>query len=128
MTFVPGQSGNPGGRPKSKPFRDALMMEALSAARDEKCIAPKGSLRWNARQLLELGEVSSIREIADRHDGKVTQAISSPDDGPIQTVDLAKLSDDDLDKLESILGPLSLVDDAEAEPLPCHGSRLGGQI
>jgi hypothetical protein len=117
MTFVPGQSGNPGGRPKSKPFKEALMMEALAAERGEPCVAPEGSLRWNARQLLERGDVPAIREIADRLDGKVTQAISGPDGGPIPTVDLTKLSDDDLDKLESILGPLSFVDDAEADPI-----------
>lgn len=107
MTFVPGKSGNPGGRPKSKPFKEALLMEALSAERGEKCIAKKGSLRWNARKLLELGEVPAIKEIADRLDGKVTQAISGPGGGPIQTVDLTNMSTDDLDRLEALFGPLA---------------------
>lgn len=117
MTFHPGKSGNPGGRPKSKPFKEALLMEALSAERGEDCIAKKGSLRWNARKLLELGEVSAIREIADRLDGKVTQAISGPDGGPIQTVDLTGLSGDDLDRLQFIFGALagSSGDDAETD-------------
>lgn len=75
MPFEAGQSGNPGGRPKHKPFREALMMEALAAEKGEACEAKKGSLRWNARQLLEQGDVSAIREIADRLDGKATQAI-----------------------------------------------------
>lgn len=38
--------------------------------------------------------------------------------GPIQTVDLTKLSGDDLDRLEAILGPLAGAagDDAEDDP------------
>lgn len=86
MTFESGKSGNPGGRPKSKPFKDALMMEALAAEREEECLAPKGSLRWNARRLLEQGDVPSIREIADRLDGKVPQAISGDDENPLNFV------------------------------------------
>jgi len=56
------------------------MMEALAAEREEECRAPKGSLRWNARQLLNQGDVSSIREIADRLDGKVPQAVVGDDE------------------------------------------------
>lgn len=107
MTFEAGKSGNPGGRPKSKPFKEALLMEALSAERGEKCIAKKGSLRWNARQLLEKGEVPAIKEIADRLDGKVTQGISGPNGGPIQTVDLTNVSEEQLNALEAIFGPLA---------------------
>ncbi len=118
MPFEPGKSGNPGGRPKSKPFKEALLMEALSAERGEVCIAKKGSLRWNARQLLEMGEVASIKEIADRLDGKVTQGISGPDGGPIQTVDLTNLSEDDLNRLELVFGRLAGIasDDGETDP------------
>lgn len=86
MTFEAGKSGNPGGRPKSKPFKEALMIEALSAERGEECLAPKGSLRWNARQLLEQGEVSAIRELADRLDGKVPQGISGDEENPLTMV------------------------------------------
>jgi hypothetical protein len=75
MTFEAGKSGNPGGRPKARPFKEALMMEALAAERGEECEALPGSLRWNARKLLQQGDVSSIREVADRIDGKVPQAV-----------------------------------------------------
>lgn len=51
------------------------MMEALAAERGEECQALPGSLRWNARKLLTQGDVSSIREVADRIDGKVPQAL-----------------------------------------------------
>lgn len=118
MTFEPGKSGNPGGRPKHKPFKEALLIEALAAERGDDCVAKKGSLRWNARQLLEKGEVAAIKEIADRLDGKVTQGISGPDGGPIQTVDLTNLSEDDLSRLELVFGRLAGLagDDAEADP------------
>lgn len=85
MPFEKGQSGNPGGRAKVKPFKDALMMEALSAERGEECLAKPGSLRWNARKLLTQGDVPSIREIADRIDGKVPQGLvgGDEDDKPL---------------------------------------------
>lgn len=86
--FEAGKSGNPGGRPKHKPFQEALRMEMLAAERGEECIAPVGSLRWNARELLKKGDVPSIREIADRLDGKVAQAIvgGDEDDNPVNVV------------------------------------------
>lgn len=62
-------------------------MEALAAERGDPCEANPGSLRWNARKLLELGEVSSVREIADRLDGKVPQAVVGDDEhDPINLV------------------------------------------
>jgi hypothetical protein len=80
MPWQPGQSGNPGGRPKEKPFRDALRMEALALARGEKADHPAGSLRANAQALLLKGDVAAIREIADRLDGRVPQAIVGDDE------------------------------------------------
>jgi Family of unknown function (DUF5681) len=38
MPFEKGKSGNPGGRPKGKPFRDALMMEIKAAGDDHKAL------------------------------------------------------------------------------------------
>ena len=67
-------AGRPvGAENKDKPFRDALRMEAVAAERGDPCEALPGSLRWNARALLERGDTASIREIADRLDGKPTQ-------------------------------------------------------
>ena len=77
MTFQKGQSGNPGGRPKLKPFMEALMIESKAAERGDPCKAKPGSLRWNARQLLEKGDVASIKELADRLDGKPHQSIDA---------------------------------------------------
>lgn len=61
-------------------------MEMLSAERGEECGSPRGSLRWNARQLLMQGDVPSIREIADRLDGKVPQAVVGDEENPLNFV------------------------------------------
>jgi hypothetical protein len=68
MPFEKGKSGNPGGRPKGKPFRDALMMEIKTAGDDHRV------LRKIAAALLAKaanGDVPAINSLADRTDGKV---------------------------------------------------------
>ncbi len=59
------------GQQRDKPFRDALRMEEKELAGGNKLDHPPGSLRWNAQNLLLIGKPDSIREIADRLDGKV---------------------------------------------------------
>lgn len=82
----------PAGRPrgsqnKDKPVRDALRLESVAAEQGLECLAPVGSLRWNARQLLMRGDPVAFREIADRLDGKVAQPIGGDDDtGPVKVV------------------------------------------
>jgi hypothetical protein len=72
---MPFQPGNQEARKAKKArFRDALRIEMAAAEQGQPCPAPKGSLRWNARQLLERGDPAAIREIADRLDGKVPQS------------------------------------------------------
>ena len=56
------------------------MIEAKAAENGDACCARPGSLRWNARQLLEKGDVQAIKEIADRLDGKVPQAVVGDDE------------------------------------------------
>lgn len=68
---------------KDKPFRDALRI-AIAAADDN----PR-QLRKLAEKLYdkaEEGDVQAIREVADRLDGKVAQAIigGDDDDNPVQ--------------------------------------------
>lgn len=70
--------GRPAGSPnKDKPFRDALRMEAALLESGEESPAPKGSLRYIARQLLiRAGEdTPSAKEVGDRFDGKPAQAV-----------------------------------------------------
>jgi Family of unknown function (DUF5681) len=72
MPFEQGKSGNPGGRPKGKPFRDALIMEIAAAGNDHQ------ALRKTAAALLAKaggGDVPAINLLADRTDGKVAQAL-----------------------------------------------------
>jgi len=66
-------------------------MEAAAAAEGQPCFAPKGSLRWNARQLLEQGDVQSIRELADRFDGKAVQSLEVGKPGDFEQMSDAEL-------------------------------------
>jgi hypothetical protein len=80
MAFQAGQSGNPGGRPKTaKLFRDALMVELKRTEDDVERIQKV------AQRLVEnaiAGETAAIKEIADRIDGKVPQGIGGDYDLP----------------------------------------------
>lgn len=80
--FQPGQSGNPSGRPKSRPFREALD-RAIKAASDDP--DTKLSLDDIATALLvkaQSGDVPAIKELAERYDGKVPQAVIGDEDEP----------------------------------------------
>lgn len=80
--FQPGQSGNPAGRPKTKPFKRALQ-EALKAADDDSEMMQAIALALVNKA--KEGDVPAIKEIADRLDGKVTQPIGGDEDSaPIQ--------------------------------------------
>jgi hypothetical protein len=81
--FKPGQSGNPGGRPKTKPITEALR-ELLAS------VGPVLGEKTNAQSLADRllvmalnGDLSAIRELADRVEGKVNTTFSGPDGGGI---------------------------------------------
>jgi hypothetical protein len=85
--FQPGQSGNPGGRPKKLPITDVLR-EQLTRTIPVK--TPKGMTADEriARALIKKavdGDLRAIAEIADRTEGKATERHewSGPDGGPI---------------------------------------------
>lgn len=83
--FPKGVSGNPNGRPKSRPFREALDRAIKSAE------AEGLSLDEIAKALLikaKTGDVPAIKELAERYDGKVAQAIvgGDEDEPPINVV------------------------------------------
>jgi hypothetical protein len=85
MAFQKGQSGNPGGRPSERPWRDALLL-ALNERAGKKKTDPK-KLRKVADAVVAAaieGDVTAAREIGDRLDGKPTQVLSGVDGGPIQ--------------------------------------------
>jgi hypothetical protein len=73
------------GRRQEKPFRDALRMELAAVGEDQK------ALRAVARKLIEAateGKMDAIKELGDRIDGKVPQAVvgGDEDDNPINIV------------------------------------------
>lgn len=76
--WKPGQSGNPSGRPKVKPLRDAI--NRLLAANPEQADRIAAALLGKA----ELGDVAAIREYADRMDGKVPQGIENEGSKPFR--------------------------------------------
>lgn len=55
-------------------------MEAKALENGDVISHPPGSLRWNAQKLLMLGEPVSVKEVADRLDGKVPQAVVGDND------------------------------------------------
>ena len=83
MPFQPGQVTNPGGKPKQKPFSDALRLALFEpeTAPDRK----RTKLDKVVAALLEKatgGDVPALKEVADRIEGKVPQAIVGDDDHP----------------------------------------------
>lgn len=75
--WKPGQSGNPGGRPKTRPFKEALA-RLLNEEEMKKSAAALVAKAQN-------GDVSALKEIADRMDGKVpTPVVGDTDHPPIQ--------------------------------------------
>lgn len=85
MPFKPGQSGNPGGRPKKKLFREALTKVLETAGEDpDKLTAIAQALYDKAKT----GDVSAIKEVRDTLDGKPAQAIVGGDeeDNPINVI------------------------------------------
>ena len=83
--FQAGKSGNPGGRPKEKPIRDALRMELAATDLPGYQLPKPYTLRALARAQIEKaanGDTQAFKEIADRIEGKVPQGIGGDDDLP----------------------------------------------
>lgn len=83
--FRPGASGNPSGRPKKKPITDRMLAQLERIAPEETCEKlglPVGSTYGDcavARTLIQaiIGrDVSHLREVADRTEGKATQSLN----------------------------------------------------
>jgi hypothetical protein len=85
----------------SKAKRDLADMAKGHAATALKTLADiaKGGESESAR-------VSAANAILDRAYGKPSQSVKHS--GAVGAYDLSKMSDDDLDRLEAILGPLAL--------------------
>lgn len=80
MAFQPGQSGNPNGRPKAAKIITQQIIAALNEV-DPKTEATK--LRGIVNALISKateGDVSAIKEVADRAEGKVPQTHEGGDE------------------------------------------------
>lgn len=88
MAFERGKSGNPGGRPKDKPFTDALRLELAAAGEDHK------ALRTIARKVIDRagkGDLAAASFIADRLEGKPAVSIENGESGAFETVSRIEL-------------------------------------
>ncbi len=99
---------------KDKPFRAALWMETQLAAMGQPCPAPRGSLRYIARKLLERAseDTAAAREIGDRLDGRPAQELQHS--GTI--VSAVEIGDDELAVIASGGGD-GVVEAAEDSPV-----------
>ena len=85
MTFAPGQSGNPGGRPKrAKLWQDAIIRAIKRREQDDPQALEK--LADKLLSQVAAGDVAAMREFGDRVDGKVAQAIVGDDEADPVTV------------------------------------------
>jgi hypothetical protein len=104
--WQPGQSGNPGGRPKKRPLTE-LYEEFLSDGSTVKAI--RAAILKN----LKCGKtafVPLLREMADRVEGKVTQSIDS------KVTEVSQLSDDELrNELQRLMEELHAAEHARTE-------------
>lgn len=85
--FAPGNPGNPGGRPATKPFRDALLCElGLAPQNKHDKMLTNAVKAVGVNRLAEVvnaliargadGNVQAIKELADRLDGKAAQEVN----------------------------------------------------
>lgn len=100
--FAPGQSGNPGGRPKKQPITDYLreqleadvpsaLLERLKPADRVVAMEVLGSsptfgqfVAFRTIQQAIHGDMFALRELLDRVEGKVTQKIAGGNGGAIE--------------------------------------------
>ena len=72
--WKPGQSGNPSGRPKKKPLTEALQRVLAKLSDDERDVLCQEIITKVAT-----GDVAAFKEVADRVEGRVPQAITGDD-------------------------------------------------
>jgi Family of unknown function (DUF5681) len=82
--FKPGQSGNPGGRPKKKPLTEELEKILQSTGRDPQKRTYAKRLMESAVKRAIKKDTLALREIWERAEGKVPQALTGAEGGPVQ--------------------------------------------
>lgn len=83
MVFQPGQSGNAGGRPKSREWTEAIRKAVHSIPEDDPLKRKRLELLAEALVLkAQSGDVMALEAIGNRLEGKVPQALIGDEDGP----------------------------------------------
>lgn len=84
MPFEKGKVANPGGRPKTKAFTEALRIILLQPAKDAFDVSEKArKIDVIAMRLVKNafeGDMAAIKEVADRVEGRPAQAITGDND------------------------------------------------
>ena len=88
--FQPGQSGNPGGRPKGRSITSILREKLAEPAKGKRGKTKAEAIADVVIEQALAGDPRFLREILERTEGKVTQTIQVSD------ADYSKLSDDEL--------------------------------
>lgn len=107
--FPAGQSGNPGGRPRSKHISDAyrsILAEPFPGDPEGRTYAEIIAL-GAIRSAIKHGDVNILREITDRTEGRARQAVelTGKDGGPLDIASLTpEQRDAELAKLAGELG------------------------
>ena len=94
MAFAKGQTGNPGGRPKDKPWTDAIRLAANEMSKTHKGTR---QLRAMANKLVAEaidGNIQAIKEVGDRLEGKAMQPVEADVTGGL-TIEVVKFADTD---------------------------------
>lgn len=90
--FKPGQSGNPGGRPKGSVSIEAELRRRLADGEAGEKIV-QGLVTQALRQALE-GDYKFFNMILERIDGRIADRLAGHDGGPL-------FSEEDMDRLKS---------------------------
>jgi hypothetical protein len=103
MTFVKGQSGNPGGRPKAV-LPDGRTLAELARDHTEAAIETLIDVMTNVEQPAA-ARVTAANSILDRGWGKAPQPIVGDDEAPAVKLDVTGLTNEQLAALEAIGSP-----------------------
>lgn len=103
MTFVKGQSGNPGGRPKAV-LPDGRTLAELARDHTETAIETLISVMTNVEQPAA-ARVTAANSILDRGWGKAPQPIVGDDEADPIKLDVTGLTNEQLAALEAIGSP-----------------------
>lgn len=108
MAWKKGESGNPGGRTREKPFAEALRI----ALAEEEPATQKRKLRVIADKLVDAaldGDPWAIKEVIDRVDGKPTQSVDATIDDKrdvrdLSDAELRQIIEDRVTRIDELIG------------------------